>query len=114
MYHTFFQWGTSKEARAQVIIAGLQNPTPAVSGAIAEAEAASKGKYPHSFHTFLEMIRAFYFISSPNTHITFNVLHLFTDADKQPTNSLINIAALDINNLLVKMPYISKGVLFNV
>ena len=59
MYHTFFHWGTSKEARAQVIIAGLENPTPDVSRAIAEAEATSKGKYPHSFHTFLEMIKAF-------------------------------------------------------
>ena len=47
MYHTFFQWGTSKEARAQVIIAGLNNPTPDVSRAIAEAEAASKGKHSY-------------------------------------------------------------------
>ena len=71
MYHTFFQWVTSKEARAQVILAGLENPTPDVSRAIAEVEAAGKGRYPHRFHTFLELIRAFYFISSPNTHITF-------------------------------------------
>ena len=43
MYHTFFQWGTSQEARAEVILAGLQNPTPDIGRAIAEAEAASQG-----------------------------------------------------------------------
>ena len=53
MYHIFFRWGTLKEARAQIITAGLKNPTPDVSRAIAEAEAASKGKHSHSFHTFL-------------------------------------------------------------
>ena len=46
MYHTFFQWGFSQEARAQVISAGLLDPTPDVSKAITEAEAASRGKYP--------------------------------------------------------------------
>ena len=114
MYHTFFQWGTSKEARSQVIIAGLRNPNPDVSRAIAEAEATSKGKYPHSFHTFLERIKTFQFISSPNTHITFNVFHLFTDVDEQPAGNLTKVVALDINNLLTKTSGISKGVLYNV
>ena len=114
MYHTFFQWGTSKEARAQVIIAGLKNPTPDVSRSIAEVEAAGKGKHSHSFHTFLKVIRAFHFISSPITHTTFNVSHLLIEADKQPTDSLTKVAALDIDNLLIKMPGISKGTLFNV
>ena len=58
MYHIFFQWGTSKEARAQVIIAGLKNPTPDVSRASAEVETTNKGKYPHSSHILLESIRA--------------------------------------------------------
>ena len=114
MYHTFFQWGTSKEARAQVILPGLKNPTPGVSKAIAEAEAAGKGKYPHSSHTLLESIKAFYFISSPNTYITFNVFHLFTDVDEQPADNLTKVAALDINNLLTKTSGISKGVLYNI
>ena len=60
------------------------------------------------------MIRAFHFISSPITHITFNVSHLLTDADKQSADSLIKIAVLDIDNLLVKTPGISKGILFNI
>ena len=114
MYYTFFQWGTSKEARAQGITAGLKNPTLGVSRAIAEAEATSKGKHPYSFHTFLEMIRAFHFISSPITPFTLNVCHLYTVTDKQPADSLTKVAALDIDNLLTKMPDISKGVLFNV
>ena len=42
----FFSVGSSQEARAQVIWAGLQDPTPDIGKAIAEAEAASKGKYP--------------------------------------------------------------------
>ena len=112
MYHTFFQWETSKEARAQVIIAGLKNPTPDICRATAEAEAASKGKHPHSFHTFLEMIRAFYFISSPIIPFALNVPHLYTDADKQPADNLTKVAALDIDNLLTKTPDISKGVIF--
>ena len=44
MYHTSLKWGTSQEARAQVILAGLQIPTSDVGKPIAEAEAASKGK----------------------------------------------------------------------
>ena len=95
-------------------MAGLKNPTPDISRAIAEVEATGKGTYPYSFHTFLEMIRAFQFISSPNTHITFNVFHLFIDADEHPADNLTTVAALDINNLLTKTADISKGVLFNV
>ena len=114
MCHIFFQCGTSKEARAQVILAGLKNQTPDVSRAIAEAEAASKGKYPHSPHTFLELIRAFYLLSSPNIHITFNVFHLFTDADEHPADNLTKVAALDIDILLTKTSDISKSVLYNV
>ena len=45
MYHISFQWGSSQEARAQVIQAGLLDPTPDISKAISEAEAAGKGKY---------------------------------------------------------------------
>ena len=114
MYDTFFQWGTSKEARAKVITAGLKNPTPDVSRAIGEAETTGRGRHSHSFHTFLEVIKAFHFISSPITHITFIVSHLFIDADKQPADSPTKVAALDIDNLLIKTPGISKGILFNV
>ena len=79
-----------------------------------EVEAASKGRYSHSCNIILILIRIFHFISSPITHITFNVSHLPTDADKQPADSLTKVATLDIDNLLVKMPSISKSVLFNV
>ena len=34
--------------------------------------------------------------------------------DKQPSDNLTKLAALDIDNLLTKTPDISKGVLFNV
>ena len=64
--------------------------------------------------TFLEMIRAFYFISSPIIPFALNVLPLYTDADKQPADNLMKVVALDINNLLTRMPDISKGVFFNV
>ena len=97
-----------------MITASLENPTPDVSRAIVEAEATGKGRHSHSFYTFLKMIRASHVISSPISHITFNVSHLLTDADKQPADSLMKLAALDIDNLLVRMPGISKGVLFNV
>ena len=60
------------------------------------------------------MIRAFHFISSLITHITFSVSHLHTDADKQPADSFTKVAALDIDNLLIKTPDISKGILFNI
>ena len=60
------------------------------------------------------MIRAFYFISSPIIPFTLNVLPLYTDVAKQPDNNLTKVVALDTNNLLTKMPDMSKGVLFNV
>ena len=41
-------------------------------------------------------------------------LPALTDADKQPADSLTKVAALDIDNLLIKMPGISKGILFNI
>ena len=97
-----------------MIAAGLENLTPDVSRAIAEAEAVGKGRYPHSFCTFLIMIKAFHFTSSPITPITLNVSHLLADADKMPADNLTKVAALDIDNLLVKTQGISKGVLFNV
>ena len=109
MHHTFFQWGTSQEARAQVILAGLKNPTPDISRAIAEVEVTGKGKYPHSFHTFLEIIRAFHFISSHIIPFAINVLPLYTDVDKQPADNLTKVVPLDIDHLLTKMPDISKG-----
>ena len=97
-----------------MIAAGLENPTPDVSRAIAEAEAVSKGRHFHSFYTFLKKIRAFHFISYHITPITLNVPHLLADADKQPADSLTKLAALDVDNLLIKTQGISKGVLFNV
>ena len=60
------------------------------------------------------MIRTFHLTSSPITPIALNVSHLHINADKQPADSLTKVVALDINNLLVKMPGISKGVLFNI
>ena len=116
MYHTFFQWGTSQEARAQIILAGLKNSSPDISRASAEVETASKGKYPHSSHNFLELIRAFisYFIFSPHTHITLIVFHLFIGADEQPADNFMKVAALGINTLFSKTSAISKGILYNV
>ena len=60
------------------------------------------------------MIKVVHFTSSPIIPITLNVFHPLTDADKQPANSLMKLAALDIENLLVKAQGMSKGVLFNV
>ena len=51
IYQTFFQWGASKEARAKIITAGLKNPTPDIGRAIAEVEAADKGKHSQFFFT---------------------------------------------------------------
>ena len=97
-----------------MIAAGLENPTPDVSRAIAEAEATSKGGYFHIFYTSLTMFKTFHFSSSTITPITLNVSHLLIDADKKPADNLTKLAALDIDNLLVKMQSISKGVLLNV
>ena len=61
------------------------------------------------------MVRAVHFISSYLVpHTTFNVSHLLIDADKQPADSLTKVAALDIDNLLIKTPGINKGILINV
>ena len=114
MFNTFFYWGATKEARTRVIAAGLENPTPDVSRAIVEAEAASKGRCSYIFYTLLIMLQTFHFPSSPIIPITLNVSHLLADADKKPADSLTRLAALDNDNLLAKTQGISKGVLFNV
>ena len=95
-----------------MISAGLENPTPDVSRAIAEAEAAGKGRYTHSFYIFLTMTKPFHFHIPPITPTTLNVSRLLVDADKKSADSLAKLAALD--NLLVKTQGISKGVLFHV
>ena len=97
-----------------MIAAGLEIPTPDVSRAIAEAEAASKDRHSHSFYTFLIMIKAFPSTSSPIIPITLNVSHLLVDANMQPADRLTKLPALDIDNLLIKTQSISKGILFNV
>ena len=73
MYITFFQWEASKEERAQVITAGLENPTPDVSRTTVEAEATSKDRHSQFSHLSTNDQS---FSSSPITHITFNVSHL--------------------------------------
>ena len=49
-----------------------------------------------------------------NTQITFNVIHLLIDADRQPANNLSKVAVIDINSLLTKMSDISKGIIYNI
>ena len=49
-----------------------------------------------------------------NTPITFNVLDLFLDADRQPADSLSKVAAIDIESLLTKTLDISKGTIYNI
>ena len=114
MSSTFFKWEATKEAQARVISAGLENQPPDVSRAIAEAEVTGKGRYDHSFYAFLTMTKTFHFTSPLLTPFIPNASHLLVDADKKPADSLTKLAALDVDNLLVKTQGISKGVLFHV
>ena len=49
-----------------------------------------------------------------NTPITFNVFHLFIDADRQPADNISKVATIDIDSLLTKTPDISKGMIYNI
>ena len=97
-----------------MIAAGLENPTPDVSRAIAEAEGISKGRYFHIFYTLLTIFKTFHFLSSSITPMTLTVSHLLIDADRKPADNLTKLATLDIDNLLAKMQGIRRGVLLNV
>ena len=85
---------------AKIICAGLLNPIPGISRAIAEAESPSKGIFLYSYQTFT------HFKSSEISHVRFNsciqytisVLHLFTDADDQPADNLSKVAAINIES----------------
>ena len=46
--------------------------------------------------------------------LQFSVLHSFTDADKQPADSLIKVAAFDVDKLLSKASTTSEGAIFNI
>ena len=106
--------GTSKEARAQVITAGLKNPTPDVSRAIAEAETSGNSKHSQFPHfSISDQSYSFHIFSHYSYHLQF-LLPTFTDADTQAADSLTKVADLDIDNLLIKMRGISRGILFNV
>ena len=43
-----------------------------------------------------------------------STLHSFIDVNKQPTESLVNVAAFDVDRLFSKASSINEGVLFNV
>ena len=56
----------------------------------------------------------FHFTSLSTTPTTPSASHLLVDANKKQVDNLTKLAALDIDNLLVKTQGISKGVLFHV
>ena len=59
--------------------------------------------------------QAVHYISSfSNTQISFNVFHLFTDADKQPADNLSKVATIGIESFLTKTYDISKDVIYNI
>ena len=81
MFNTsFFYWGMTKEARAKVITAGLENPTTYVSKAIMEAEATGKGRCSRFLH-FINNYQNFTSHPSLTTSIILNVLYVSSDAD---------------------------------
>ena len=113
MFLISFQLSSSQEVRAQIICAGLLDPTPDISKAITEAEATDTGRYSQNIHTLFKSSRALYF-RFPNTQISFNVLHLFTDMDKQPVDNLSKVAPIDIDSFLSQTSKIRKGVIYNI
>ena len=103
----------TKEARGKVITAGLENPTPDVSKAIVEAEAAGKGKC----YKFLHFINNYQdFTSHPSliTSIILNTSYVFSNTNKKPADNLTKLAAIDVDDLLSKTRGINNGVLFNM
>ena len=104
----------TKEIRAKVITAGLENPTSDVSKAIVEVEAAGKGRYS-IFLYFHQQFPKFHFSSLCNYffHI-FNTSCVFLDAEKEPADNLTKLAAVDVDDLLSKTRDINKGVLSNM
>ena len=103
----------TKEARAKVITTGLENPTPDVSKAIMEAEAAGKGRCFRFLH-FINNYKNFNSHPSLSTSIILNTLYVFSDADKEPADNLTKLAAIDVDDLLSQTRGISEGVMFNV
>ena len=99
----------TKEARAKVITAGLENPTPDVSKAIKEVEAAGKGRCPRVLH-FINNYQNVTSYPSLTTSIICNTLYVFQDANKEPADNLTKLAAIDVD----ETRGISKHVIFNV
>ena len=93
--------------------AGLENPTPDVSKAIAEAEAASKDRCSCKLF-FLLFVKTFHLSSSLITFIILFISYMLSDANKKPVDNLTKLVALDLDNLFAKTKGISRGVLFNV
>ena len=49
-----------------------------------------------------------------SSFLQLSTLHLFIDVTKEPTESLVNVAAFDVDRLFSKASSINEGVLFNV
>ena len=103
----------TKEARAKVITTGLENPTPDVSKAIMEAEAAGKGRCSRFLH-FINNYQNFTSHPSLITSIVLSTSYVLLDADNKPTDNLTKLAAIHVDGLSSQTRGISKGVIFNV
>ena len=112
-----FQWSSSQTAHAHIIQEGLLNPSPDVSEMLLEATTSDQDIYPYimSFPQLAirvpNLILVYYFDSFPRLLY----LHIFfIYIDTQPSESLSQVAALDIDKLLSKTPEISERFLFNI
>ena len=96
-----------------MITAGLENPIPDVSKAIAEAEATGKGRCYHFLH-FINNYQTFISHPSLTTSTVLNTSYVFSDANEKPADNLTKLAAIHVDDLLSKTKGVIKGVLFKV
>ena len=112
-----FQWSSSQTAHAHIIQEGLLNPSPDVSEMLSEVTNTDQGIYtcimsfPQLAIRVPNLILVYYFESFPRL-LYLHIIYIYINV--QPSESLSQVAALDIDKLLSKAPEISERVIFNV
>ena len=110
-----FQWSSSQTAHAHIIQKGLLNQSLDVSEMLSEATTTDRGTYPYimSFPQFAIRVPDLILLNTLSPFLSY-CIYYFLYIDIQPSESLYQVAALDIDRLLSNAPEISESDLFNV
>ena len=108
-----FQWSFSQKVRAEVICAGLLDPTPKITELSQRQKLLAKVYFYKTFLLFSKNQAELPILDSQYLHLFQCPLSIHR-CNEQPADDLSKVAAMDIDSLFSKTSKISKGVIYNI